>query len=224
MIDPTPAFFDTLMRTQFLQPDRMQAYQRGLLERLVRHARTQVPFYRDQGRLDPLFTPNDEIDWSRWTEIPVLTRAEAQRNEQALYARERSSCLRRGHLGLHRRLDRNAAGLSRQFSARRRQRHSGTRLRMGRLARRGVAGKPAQRQKRRMPLSGRPDLSIDHSRRDAGVIALPGGADAGPGPGPMARTHQARRGHELSGRARFGRRTSAGRIARTPLQACRLHR
>ena len=86
MIDPTPAFFDTLMRTQFLQPDRMQVYQRGLLERLVRHARSQVPFYRDQGRLDPLFTPNDEIDWRRWTDIPVLTRAEAQRNEQALYA------------------------------------------------------------------------------------------------------------------------------------------
>ena len=86
MIDPTPAFFDTLMRTQFLQPDRMQVYQRGLLERLVRHARSQVPFYRDQGRLDPLFTPNGEIDWRRWTDIPVLTRAEAQRNEQALYA------------------------------------------------------------------------------------------------------------------------------------------
>src|SRR5262245_46841598 len=86
MIDPTPAFFDTLMRTQFLQPDRMQIYQRGLLERLVRHARTQVPFYRDQGRLDPLFTSDDEIDWHRWTDIPVLTRAEAQRNEQALYA------------------------------------------------------------------------------------------------------------------------------------------
>ena len=86
MNDPTQAFFETLMRSQFLPSDRMQAYQRGLIERLVRHARAQVPFYRDHGRLDPLFTRDDEIDWSRWNEVPVLTRAEAQQNEAALYA------------------------------------------------------------------------------------------------------------------------------------------
>ncbi|MEA2981360.1 MAG: hypothetical protein QOF09_3183 [Alphaproteobacteria bacterium] len=64
----------------------MLAYQRGLLERLVRHACALVPFYRDQKRLEPLFKSDDTIDWSRWTEIPVLTRREAQRNEVALYA------------------------------------------------------------------------------------------------------------------------------------------
>ncbi len=86
MSDPTQPFFETLMRTQFLPPDQMLKYQRGLIERAVRHARAHVPFYREQGRLEPLFTRDDAVDWSRWSEIPVLTRAEAQRNEEALYA------------------------------------------------------------------------------------------------------------------------------------------
>lgn len=74
------------MRTQFLPADRMLTYQRGLIERLVRHAREHVPFYRDQGRLDVLFKRDDSIDWSRWADVPVLTRVEAQRNEETLYA------------------------------------------------------------------------------------------------------------------------------------------
>jgi phenylacetate-CoA ligase len=80
------AYFEQLVRSQFLAPERMLAYQAGLTEQLVRHARAHVPFYRDSGRLDMLFTPNDEIDWSRWEEVPVLTRVEAQRNAEALYS------------------------------------------------------------------------------------------------------------------------------------------
>src|SRR5581483_2193588 len=45
------AFLLTLLRSQFLPADRMLSYQRGLLEQLLRHARAQVPFYRDSGRL-----------------------------------------------------------------------------------------------------------------------------------------------------------------------------
>lgn len=86
MSDPTDHFLQTLLRTQFLPADRMLTYQRGLIERLVRHARAHVPFYRDSARLAPLFTRGDAIDWDRWTDIPVLTRTEAQRNEAALYA------------------------------------------------------------------------------------------------------------------------------------------
>lgn len=51
----TERFLQTLRRTQFMPPVRMLEYQRGLLERLIRHAKEHVPFYRDSGRLRPLF-------------------------------------------------------------------------------------------------------------------------------------------------------------------------
>ncbi len=86
MVDPAIAkFLAALEETQYLAPDRMQAYQHRLLDRLLRHARSQTDFYAD--RLAPLFRPDDSIDWERWTEIPILTRAQAQENEAALFAR-----------------------------------------------------------------------------------------------------------------------------------------
>ncbi len=86
MDELTQQYFEALLRTQFLPPDRMRLYQRGLLEKLVRHARAQVPFYRDSGRLDALFGPDDRIDWERWDDIPILTRSQAQANCEQLYA------------------------------------------------------------------------------------------------------------------------------------------
>jgi len=86
MSDVTQVYFETLLRTQFLAPDRLMAYQADLAEPLIRHARAHVPFYRDSGRLDALFTPDDAINWSRWKEVPILTRAEAQKNTEALYS------------------------------------------------------------------------------------------------------------------------------------------
>ena len=78
-------FLAALEETQNLAPDRMQAYQRRLLDRLLRHARSQTDFYAD--RLAPLFRADDSIDWDRWTEIPILTRTEAQEKTEALFAR-----------------------------------------------------------------------------------------------------------------------------------------
>ena len=86
MTSITQVYFDQLLRTQFLASDRMLAYQAKLTEDIVRHARAHVPYYRDTGRLDMLFNRDGEIDWSRWEDIPVLTRAEAQKNAQALYS------------------------------------------------------------------------------------------------------------------------------------------
>jgi phenylacetate-CoA ligase len=86
MTSITQVFFEQLLRTQFLASDRMLAYQASLAEQLVRHARAHVPYYRDHGRLDMLFTRDDEIDWSRWEEVPILTRVEAQKNAELLYA------------------------------------------------------------------------------------------------------------------------------------------
>lgn len=79
------AFFETLLKTQHLEASSMLIYQRPLLERLLRHARATVPFYRN-GRLDVLFDQHDAIRWDRWDEVPVLTRQEAQANAEALYS------------------------------------------------------------------------------------------------------------------------------------------
>ena len=60
--------------------------QTALIERLIRHADAQVPFYRDSKRLKPLFRADGAFDFAGWSDVPVLTRAEAQDNEEALRA------------------------------------------------------------------------------------------------------------------------------------------
>ncbi|MEH6725640.1 MAG: hypothetical protein V7703_05725 [Hyphomicrobiales bacterium] len=74
-----------LNRTQYYPPDRMQAYQRKLLEPLLHHARQKVPFYAT--RLDPLFDNSDSIRWDAWADIPTFTRGEAQQAGEALFAK-----------------------------------------------------------------------------------------------------------------------------------------
>jgi phenylacetate-CoA ligase len=81
------AFLQALLKTQHLSGDAMRTYQRDLLARLVRHARARVAFYGD-GRLDPIFRADDRIDWDRWGEVPILTRADAQASAERLYAAE----------------------------------------------------------------------------------------------------------------------------------------
>jgi phenylacetate-CoA ligase len=54
--------------------ETLQGYQHNQLEQLLRHARQHVPFYRT--RLDCLFTGNDQVDWSRWQDVPILKRAD----------------------------------------------------------------------------------------------------------------------------------------------------
>jgi phenylacetate-CoA ligase len=76
-------FRDVLAETERLSPDELEAYQRQLLEPLLLHARQHVPFYAQ--RLAPVF-PGGKLDLSRFHEIPVLTRAQAQANVKALAA------------------------------------------------------------------------------------------------------------------------------------------
>lgn len=73
-----------LGRTQYYPPEKMQAYQRKLLEPLLRHARKEVPFYAT--RLDPLFANDGSIRWEAWEDIPTFTRAEANEAGDALFA------------------------------------------------------------------------------------------------------------------------------------------
>lgn len=78
-------FLAALDKTQYLQRDRMLAYQRRLLDRLVRHAREQTGLYPEH--LAPLFRADDSIDWRRWAEVPILTRDKAQAHTDAITAR-----------------------------------------------------------------------------------------------------------------------------------------
>jgi phenylacetate-CoA ligase len=76
-------FRDVLAETERLAPEQLRAYQDNLLVPLVAHARRNVPFY--EKRLAPLFR-GEEVDLARWNDIPILTRAEAQRSTQAMTA------------------------------------------------------------------------------------------------------------------------------------------
>lgn len=79
-------FAATFATTERLSPANLHAYQHRALERLARHARSQSPFYTD--RLAPLFGPTDSYVPQRWAEVPILTRADAQRHADDLRARE----------------------------------------------------------------------------------------------------------------------------------------
>jgi phenylacetate-CoA ligase len=76
-------FRDVLAETERLKPERLRAYQENLLVPLVAHARRNVPFYEQ--RLAPLFR-GEEVNLARWNDIPILTRAEAQRSTQTMTA------------------------------------------------------------------------------------------------------------------------------------------
>lgn len=78
-------FNNSLDRTQFYTKERMQAYQRNLLAPLLRHAKANVPFYAT--RLDPLFDKDGEISWDAWTDIPTVTRKDAQEADNQMFAR-----------------------------------------------------------------------------------------------------------------------------------------
>ena len=66
--------FDMLMESQFWPPETMLAFQRSQLTQLLLHARENVLFYKT--RLDAVFQKNDAIDWDRWHELPIVTRAD----------------------------------------------------------------------------------------------------------------------------------------------------
>lgn len=85
VIQKAKKFVEVLKTTETLPPAKMQAYQRRLQERLVRHARQQVPFY--ETRLNALFGPKDTIRWEAWADIEPFTRAQAQDAGEALFAK-----------------------------------------------------------------------------------------------------------------------------------------
>ena len=79
-------FVEILHNTETYPAAKMQTYQRRLLERLVRHAKAEVPFYAT--RLDPLFGADDTIRWEAWSDIPAFTRSDAQQAGDTLFAKD----------------------------------------------------------------------------------------------------------------------------------------
>ncbi len=63
------AFFE---KSQWWDGERLVAYQRQMLDGLVRHARATAPFYAY--RLSSLFRTDGSIDWSKWHNLPTLSR------------------------------------------------------------------------------------------------------------------------------------------------------
>ena len=86
MTDLQRQFYDMLMRSQYWSAERMQEHQRSQLAQLLLHARRTVPFYAN--RLDAVFRPDGSIDWDRWTEIPILTRADLRNSFAEMQASE----------------------------------------------------------------------------------------------------------------------------------------
>lgn len=77
-------FFDMLMQSQYWSAAEMRTYQRSQLAQLLNHARKNVPFYRT--RLDAAFHDDGQIDWDKWSEIPVLKRADLLDHRQEMQA------------------------------------------------------------------------------------------------------------------------------------------
>lgn len=76
-------YLQSLRRLQFAPPERLVEHQLDLVERLIRHAHANVPYYRDRlecALQDGRFRPE------AWSEVPLLTRAEVQSNVPALQA------------------------------------------------------------------------------------------------------------------------------------------
>lgn len=77
--------YEFLMQSQYFAPEEIAAQQRHQVEQLVRFARQNVKFYRK--RLDVLFNWRDEFDFSRWQEVPILTRQDLLTQDSSMEAK-----------------------------------------------------------------------------------------------------------------------------------------
>ena len=84
-INPLERIYNMLEDSQWWPRDRLIEMQRIELTRLVRHAKSTSPFYRT--RLDCLFRPNGSIDWDRWVDVPIMTRAELSHQRDSIQSR-----------------------------------------------------------------------------------------------------------------------------------------
>ncbi len=72
LLDVQRELLATLTASQHWSRTEIALHQRHRLERLIKHARDRVPFYRT--RLDPVLTAQGEINWDNWSALPTVTR------------------------------------------------------------------------------------------------------------------------------------------------------
>jgi phenylacetate-CoA ligase len=77
-------YLGALGKSEWMPPEHLEGYQRGLIRQLVQHAHSHVPFYAT--RLGCLLTADGDIDLGRWNEVPVLTRAEVMAHSNEMRA------------------------------------------------------------------------------------------------------------------------------------------
>lgn len=82
---PLRRFYEGLLESQWWSADKLQALQRRHLSSLLNHARASTPYYRY--RLNAVFRPNGSIDWDRWTQIPIVKRADLSNNFDSMLSR-----------------------------------------------------------------------------------------------------------------------------------------
>jgi phenylacetate-CoA ligase len=69
-VDLAKEYMETLLRTQHFAPADLDAYQAGILAHLLRHAKANVPFYRDR-----IFPAQDiKVASPAWLDVPTIDR------------------------------------------------------------------------------------------------------------------------------------------------------
>ncbi len=76
--------YEFLLQSQFFPAEEIKRHQQNQLEHLVRFAKAQVPFYKD--RLACLFKRDGTFDFSRWKEVPILTRTDLLHQRESMLA------------------------------------------------------------------------------------------------------------------------------------------
>jgi len=83
--------FSSLMESQYWPRAQIEEQQRRRLERLLRHARNHVPYYRD--RLASVIDEHGHVDWVEWAKVPLTSRQDLMEHGLEL----RSLALPPGH-------------------------------------------------------------------------------------------------------------------------------
>lgn len=76
--------FDFLTGSQYWPEPDLLNHQQGQLSQLLRFAKENVPFYKN--RLNAVFNRAGEVDFRRWTEIPILRRTDLLNHREDLLA------------------------------------------------------------------------------------------------------------------------------------------
>jgi phenylacetate-CoA ligase len=101
-------YLGALSKTEWMPPEHLGNYQRGLVRQLVQHAHSQIPFYTE--RLGCLLTADGEIDLRLWDQVPVLTRDDATTYSKEMRANDLPATL--GNITEHKTSGSNGASLS----------------------------------------------------------------------------------------------------------------